>query len=351
MPLPASRSGVDAEELSGHDARVLRSLVLCLLLGACSTAASLPEEAAATRAEAAVASCVAAAASWGWTKLGPVRGLPEPAQAGDGAFAPAALVHEGVLHLWYTQKTGSRHTLVHGTSLDGGETFGALEEASGLGADHLNAYPTVWREDGAFKLIYGSGSFKVATSKDGVRFTLAPAPVLRASFDATRFDAFSVLYPSRIADVSGDVLFFSGYDGQRLRIGRAVAQTDGTFAVDPPRPVVDLGVASDFDNSAVAQPHVQRAFGRWWMWFGGYDTSLSNPGPYRIGSASSADGITWEKQGVAVDLAPSGSDAWSTRDPSLVPVAGTWSMFYAGLGDDGRYRLHRAASTVCSSSR
>jgi hypothetical protein len=114
--------------------------------------------------------------------------------------------------------------------------------------------------------------------------------------------------------------------------------------------VVEPGASTDFDNAATAQPHVQRAFGRWWMWYGGYDTSHSNPGPYRIGSASSADGVVWDKHGVAVDLSPKGSDAWSTRDPALVVAAGRWLMLYVGLGDDRRYRLHRAASDVCAPS-
>jgi hypothetical protein len=327
----------------------MRRLLSCVFLAACTateTSAEEPELRAQSSFE--QARCRAPDPDWEWRRLGVVRGLPDAAAAGDGMLAPALVEHAGVLHLWYSQKTASRYALFHGESRDGGESFAAPTQVTGLGDDHLNAYPSVWRENGTYKLLFGSGSFKLATSDDGVHFTLAPSAVLRASFDPARFDAFSILYPNRVSDGAGAVIFFSGYDGHRIRIGRATEQVDGSFSVDPPRPVVELGTPTDFDNAAVAQPHVQRAFERWWMWYGGYDTSHTNPGPYRIGSASSADGVVWKKHGVVVDLSETGSDAWSTRDPALVPLAGRWLMFYVGLGDDGRYRLHRAASDVCS---
>jgi hypothetical protein len=292
--------------------------------------------------------CRAPDGDWGWTKLGPLSGLPEASQPGDGALSPTVLDVDGVLHVWYAEKTGSSYTLLHTTSTDDGATFAMPAVVTGLGADHMAAYPSVTRENGHYDMLFGSGTFQRATSDDGVAFTLSPAPLLRASFDSSRFDALSILYPSRVTDGDSTTLFFSGFDGHHVRIGRALEQADGSFVVDPPRPVVDLGAPTDFDNSAAAQPHVERAFGRWWMWYGGYDVSHTNPGPYRIGTATSDDGVVWEKHGVALDLSSQGTDAWSTRDPALVPRVGRWLMIYVGLGDDGRYRLHRATSDVCS---
>jgi hypothetical protein len=331
----------------GMPSFAMRRILLCSFLAACAAPAAAPDE---PPAVAAIVRdpCSMPEGDWGFQKLGVVHGLPEADRSGDGVLAPALVEHEGVLHLWFTQKISTSYSLFHSESRDQGSSFTSPVETTGLGDAHLNAYPTVWREDGAFKLLFGSGSFKLATSEDGVHFTLGTSPILGASFVADRFDALSVLYPSRVADDAGAVLFFSGYDGHHVRIGRALQSDTGAFSVDPPRPVLDLGAPTDFDNAAVAQPHVQRAFGRWWMWYGGYDTSHTNPGPYRIGSASSADGVAWTKHGVAVDLSATGSDAWSTRDPALVPSAERWLMFYVGLGDDGRYRLHRAASDACS---
>jgi hypothetical protein len=328
---------------------VIRRSLLCLVVAACSASKAGSE--GDLRAAAAGESRCASPVVWApWEKLGVVRGLPDAAAAGDGVLSPSLVDDGGVLHLWYSSKTGSRFVLMHSTSSDAGESFAEPVTVTGLD-DRLGAYPFVWRQDGRFELLFGSGSLERATSDDGVAFTRAKAPVLSASFDANRFDALSVLYPSRVEDDGGAAtLFFSGFDGHHVRVGRAVPGPDGSFSVDPPRPVVDLGAPGDFDNSAAAQPHVQRAFGQWWMWYGGYDTSHTNPGPYRIGSASSADGVAWDKHGVVVDLSATGTDAWSTRDPSLMLSGGRWLMFYVGLGEDGRYRLHRATSQGCSSA-
>jgi hypothetical protein len=344
---------VDVSRFRSHAVAVIRHQVLSFailgILAACGGGNEATRTEKSAESPGSAESTVAETPdSWAWHKLGLPRGLPEPEAAGDGVLAPAVLEDEGVLHLWYTQKTnGSPYALMHSESRDGGESFATPALVTGLGNDHMNAYPTVWREGGVFKLLFGSGSIRLATSDDGVRFTPAPTSVvLRPSFDATRFDARSVLYPSHAPGESA-VFFFTGFDGVRLRIGRAALREDGVFVADPPRPVIDIGAGSEFDNSAAAAPHVQRVSGRWWMWYGGYDTSQSNPGPYRIGHASSKDGVAWTKHGVAVDLGASGTDAWSTRDPVLVASkdsGGRWLMFYVGLGDDGRYRLHRAAS-------
>jgi hypothetical protein len=322
----------------------MRRLLFGLFLAACA----VPDESLPDAALSSQTRCAPPETGGGWHKLGVVRGLPEPERSGDGVIAPSLVLHEGGLHLWYTQKTGVTHSLFHTVSHDGGASFEAPVAVLGLG-EGLNAYPHVWREQGSFAMLFGSGSIKLATSADGVRFTLAPSSVLSASFEADRFDALSVLYPNRVVDETGPVLYFSGYDGRRMRIGRAASREDGSFSVDPPHPVVDLGAAVDFDNTAVAQAHVQRISGQWRMWYGGYDTSVSNPGPYRIGSATSADGLVWKKHGVAVDLGAAGTDAWSTRDPVVVATKGSWQMFYVGLGDDGRYRLHRATNDACPS--
>jgi len=323
---------------------------ICLFLIACAAGSTASEDPPEISSADAALTCRKLSAfsdtttdDWRWTKRGAPSGLPASAAPGDGLISPALSVTVDGLHLWFSQKVGLKHSLFHALSTDRGATFKDVQAVEGLGDHYVTAYPSVWRENGRFHMIFGSGSFSVAASDDGVHFELVAPRVLTASFETTRFDALSILYPSRLKEQ----LFFSGFDGRRVRIGRALVQADGIYEVDPPAPVLDVGEAGSFDSTAVAQPQVRHVRDRFVMFYAGYDTTVSNPGPYRIGLAESLDGIAWRKRGVSLPLADVGVDAWSTRDPAIAAVDGRWLMIYVGLGDDNRYRLLRATTDLC----
>ena len=104
-----------------------------------------------------------------------------------------------------------------------------------------------------------------------------------------------------------------------------------------------------FDSTSVGQPELHRINDIDHLWYGGYDTTNTNPGPWRIGLATSTDGgLTFERKGVSIALAGDGDDAWSTRDPALLRTAEGWLMVYVGLAPDMRYRLLVATSTTCA---
>ena len=98
----------------------------------------------------------------------------------------------------------------------------------------------------------------------------------------------------------------------------------------------------------MAQSAVVRSGKTWLVWYGAYDTSQSNPGPYRVALATSTDGLAFERRGLTLELTEAGTEAWSTRDPAVLRTAEGWLMVYSGMGDDGRYRLFRATSTTCA---
>jgi len=100
----------------------------------------------------------------------------------------------------------------------------------------------------------------------------------------------------------------------------------------------------------VAQSALVLEGGTWLLWYGAYDTSLTNPGPYRVALATSRDGLAFEKHGLTLELGEAGPEAWSTRDPAVLRTSEGWLMIYSGMGDDGRYRLMRATSRTCPSS-
>ncbi len=280
---------------------------------------------------------------WQWQKQGRIAGFPEPAAAPDGALGPALVVDGDQLLLFFTIKTGLDLTIYRSLSSDG-LSFSAPVPIEGLAGGNMMAYPSVLLRAHGFWMWFASGSFELAKSADGLNFTLAQTGVLTRGATGS-FDEWGVLYPNVLETAGGLTLWYTGFDGQRYRIGRATS-TDGLAWTRDPSPVLSPEAGS-FDNRAVAQPCVVATASGYRAWYGGYDTSRTDPGPYRIGMAESADGIHWTKRGVSLDISASGSDAYSTRDPAVVRFGGKWLMVYSGMGTDRRYRLHVASSDVC----
>src|SRR5687767_4939618 len=101
----------------------MRAIPLFVLLCACGSAAPQgePLPAFGQNEEEIRGRCRVPAAGddWGWRKLGAVRGLDDSVDV----LAPAVLVRDGLLHLWFARKAGLRHTIHHAISRDAGTTF------------------------------------------------------------------------------------------------------------------------------------------------------------------------------------------------------------------------------------
>ncbi|HEY3356678.1 MAG TPA: hypothetical protein VGQ83_25735 [Polyangia bacterium] len=284
---------------------------------------------------------------WRWDKVGLLWDLPAGLGAGDGDLAPSLLAVGSTLHLFFTRKTGLTHRIHHTASPDGVTWPQPAAPATGLGDDPVVAYPAALHEDGRFRLWFGSGSIDLAESADGDAWTVVAPGVLRAGASGA-FDGLSVLYPAIARDAAGYHLFYTGFDGQRLAIGRADAADGLAFTRAASAPVLTRGAAAELDNHAVAQPAVVRTTAGFLLWYGAYDTAKTDPGPYRVALAASADGVTFVKRGLTLDLSADRPDAWSTRDPAVVRTADGWVMVYAGMGTDSKYRLMRATSRTCA---
>ena len=282
---------------------------------------------------------------WEWTRHGV---LFEPPAGADGDLAPSVVADGATVHLFFTRKTGLQHRIHHAVSADEGATWTvSAAPGSGLGTDDVIAYPAVLFEGGRFRLWYGSGTFDLAESTDGEAWTVVQSPVLRPG-DTGAFDDWSLLYPGVAHDETGYHLFYTGYDGQVFAVGRADSSDGIAFTKVGTGPLLARGAANEVDNHAVAQSAVVRSGRQWLVWYGAYDTSKTNPGPYRVALATSTDGLAFEKRGLTLEIAEAGVEAWSTRDPAVLRTASGWLMVYAGMGDDGRYRLMRATSATCA---
>lgn len=252
----------------------------------------------------------------------------------EGALAPSVVLTDTGLHLLWMHKFGVQSTLWASSSADG-QAWTPPERVNGL--EEGSSYPSLMHDSGQFQLWYGSGSIAHATSDDGVTFTPTDT-VLRAG-DA-EFDALSLLYPQAVRTEVGVDLWYTGFDGARFAIGQADCDANARSCTGA-GPVLERR-PDDWDNAAVAMPEVVIHAGEQHIWYGGYDTIIADPGPWRIGR------IDGEQRRISLPLTDSGPEAWSTRDPAVVPWNGGWLMIYTAMGDDGIYRLMSATSDVCS---
>jgi predicted GH43/DUF377 family glycosyl hydrolase len=111
---------------------------------------------------------------------------------------------------------------------------------------------------------------------------------------------------------------------------------------NPSNPVLDVGLPGSWDDDRVFDPNVVFDGAIYRMWFSGYDGSR-----YRIGYATSPDGITWTKHpgNPVLDLGSPGSwDDYNTHANSVIFDGVTYHMWYSGQPDGTKGRIGYATS-------
>ncbi|MBC2694284.1 MAG: hypothetical protein HF982_03215 [Desulfobacteraceae bacterium] len=161
------------------------------------------------------------------------------------------------------------------------------------------------------------------------------------------WDDYNVLNPAVLRGPAGYQMWYRGDDGSNIRMGYATwdgfsQEWDKLSKVGGP--VLRLGPSGSWDDYYVYNVSVLYVAGIYHMWYSGYDG-----GHVRIGYATSIDGIAWEKYdcngGPVLDLGTSGEwDDYHVCNPSVLYDGTTFHMWYAGC-DGSYYRIGYATST------
>lgn len=146
------------------------------------------------------------------------------------------------------------------------------------------------------------------------------------------FDAVHVEAPFVLRDAAGDlVLYYAGFDGARLRIGRAISMDGGrSWTRSPSVPVLSGQTAWSDD---VGYKTVTYCEGAYTMWFVGLRDGEVQP--WKIGRAVSDDGIFWTTSPAAPVFV--GIEEWESYGTTTLDVDWVddeWVMWYAGTGGD-----------------
>ena len=262
-----------------------------------------------------------------WVRLG------SPVTGTDGIpAAPSLIVVEDQLWLYYSLRNNLNDTIYLTTSPDG-EIWEEPKPIFGLEDDFGIKHIHVYNANDTFQAYMGGGVLSTLESEDGLSWTKTNRDII----ENADFDEWGQLYPSKEND--RDRFWYTGFSGTTYSIG--MAEYDGTSWLNQGA-VLEPDQLSEYENSAVAQSTTLHSDDGIFMWYGGYDTSNSDPGPWRILSAMSEDGLLWNKQGLALDLTSEGEEAYSVREPSVVFWReGLW-MAYISMGEDSIYRLRLA---------
>lgn len=107
------------------------------------------------------------------------------------------------------------------------------------------------------------------------------------------WDAGGVFSPSVLKIDDTYHMWYSGMDGNNIRIGHATSEDGLVWVKDDNNPVVDLGEDGSFDDNLTYLPVVVYDGASFHMWYVG---DPGSDGSESLGYATSEDGVSWTKQ-------------------------------------------------------
>jgi predicted GH43/DUF377 family glycosyl hydrolase len=255
-----------------------------------------------------------------------------------------------------TSSDGSTWTKVAGTA-DGGSVLalpngnqfnkgGERDPSVLFDSGSYDLYFTALDSGGATSIGYatattvGSGS----NSPDNTSWSSPATQVLTPS--GSGFDGSGVSHPSVIKDGATYVMYYTGTDsGGTTSIGRATSATAGGSFTAGGSAILSPGATGSFDANGVKDPAVVKvAASDYRMLYTGIDAD----GIERVGLATSTDGSTWTKQGVALDpsLTPFAADESGVEPTGMLVDGSTVHVWTSGVDSTGRTRGDHATTTV-----
>jgi len=261
-------------------------------------------------------------------------------------YAPSVILDGTTYKMWYSGYDGTHNRIHYATSTDGITWYkqGVVVDIGASGeTDDFHTYaPSVILDGTTYKMWYAGHDgtryrIHYATSTDGITWDKQGVVVDLGADGET--DDYHVYTPCVILDGTTYKMWYAGNDGGHIRIHYATS-TDG-ITWDKQGVVVDIGASGETDDFHTYAPSVILDGTTYKMWYSGYDGNR-----WRIHYATSTDGITWDKQGVVVDLGVNGeTDDFHTYAPSVILDGTTYKMWYAGY-DGGRVRIHYATTEL-----
>ena len=277
--------------------------------------------------------------STGWT-LAPVEGFDESA---NGVSASSWIPELDRIYVTLTGDDGESR--VGSATWNEGDPVldtTVLLEGGNSGFDSAGIFsPVVFETSAGWGMLYAGTNGTLtrmgrATSSDGLAWSRDAGAVLDVGSD---WDSVEVIPGSVVQDGSSLVLYYTGSDGERRRIGAATSTDEGQnwtrLEGDRYDWVFDEGAPGEFDDSQVQDPYVvPDGSGLERMWYAGNDGLQ-----WRVGYAERAEGEddwtrfedpTSGETLVVLDGVSGSFDVAGTQRPVVLEDSDGFTMLYSG---------------------
>jgi hypothetical protein len=236
----------------------------------------------------------------------------------------------------------SQETEWHLQRVKGEEDGGAVLDLGSVGAfdARWTSCPSVVRHEGEYRMWYsslydtksGPGGIGLATSRDGIHWARINDghPVL--SISAGHFDAGQVMGPNVLHDDQRWLMWYTGMSLDRhesgfgyYRIGAATSPDGIVWTRSDDSPILDVGSTGSSDSVQVATPSVIRETDGYRMWYAAWSPEFN----HTISSARSGDGIHWTKDDDGRPV--SGLSPSIAFGPAVCRIGDEYLMLYMAL--------------------
>jgi predicted GH43/DUF377 family glycosyl hydrolase len=297
---------------------------------------------------------------WSRQNLGdPVLDLGTSGKFDDKSLGSLCVIKDGAIYkMWFTglKNSDSKLRIGYATSSDGITWVKQYSENAVLdlgvgGKFDANSVsdPSVVKVGSVYKMLYCgyNGSidrFGYATSADGIVWNRENTANAISTVGAVgKFDVSDVGSPSIVFDGTTYWVWYAGFDATNWRVGYGVMGDLTAFErKNSGNAVLDLGTAP-FDAEQVYSSSIINDAGTYKMWYAGYSSPR-----YKIGYATSTDGIVWTKQNNRQPVLGVGAggkfDDYSITSCWVINDGGTYKMWYVGGQVSGVYKIGYATS-------
>lgn len=265
-----------------------------------------------------------------WTKYegNPVLDLGASGSWDDYHINNPTVIFNGTSYeMWFTGSDGVNSQIGYATSSDGinwikysGNPVLSLG-GSGTWDEIGVAAPSVLYNGTSYEMWYvgGNGStvqIGYATSSNGINWTkYSGNPIMGTGIT---WESNSIEHPIVLYNGTNYEMWYVGYDGTNRRAGYATS-TDGiSWTKYSSNPVLDLGTSGSWDDEQIISPIVIFDGTNYKMWYSGL--TYNPPAYWRIGYATSTDGVNWVKNSGNPVLNVGSSGSWDASGLSSSTV-------------------------------